>query len=340
MDEAPPEVMASMYKFQTSDQAISDMKRSVAEERWPDALGAAEALLKREPNHAEALRVQAMAKIEGGSQIRFNELSKALVANDALAMAKAWKGVAETSMYKERGRADFERVRAAWLESQENEVRALVRSGRCDEARRLGRLANDLFPQARHRIDDIAGGCRARDNEVAARDKEKENRKEDREVREISPSVSAPAPAVTPASAVAMVTEQPKSMIPESKPMSAEIPKPAPAQATSGPPKNIPYSELEPLRVAGERMPELPGNTKTIMRRDKVDRMLVGLKVCVNDRGVPTTVQMLKRSDYDEVNAKITADIKRWRFKPYVKNGQSYAVCAPVVLNYQLNWTT
>jgi hypothetical protein len=89
----------------------------------------------------------------------------------------------------------------------------------------------------------------------------------------------------------------------------------------------VPAVELEKYRIAGDRRPSLPAGAIRIAMRDRVERFNVGVSLCLSDKGEPTTVKLIKPSVYDDANEKILADVRKWRFKPYLINGQAAPVC-------------
>src|SRR5262249_44689232 len=109
-----------------------------------------------------------------------------------------------------------------------------------------------------------------------------------------------------------------------------------PAPAAAGVPRNVPIAEMEAYRTAGEKLPRLPAGANMIAHRDGVKRMMVGVKLCVSESGVPATASLVKASDYADANERILAEVKKWRFRPYLYNGQPVPVCTATLLNYQI----
>jgi hypothetical protein len=181
-DMSPSMTPITVYRFVSVDQSLIDARRAVAEEKWGEAYAAADALLKKQPNQPEAQKLADQAKLEGPAQVRFLELNKAILANDLAKVVKAWNGLPDGSIYRARGQADYDRIHGAYVDAQEGETRAMVRIGRCDEARRVARVTIDLFPESRARLEDAQASCRPvrsepSPSEVAA-EKDKEKRAE------------------------------------------------------------------------------------------------------------------------------------------------------------------
>jgi Gram-negative bacterial TonB protein C-terminal len=330
-----------MYQFVTVEQTLSDARKAIAAEKWSEASAAADALLKEMPNSAEAKAIGEKARLETPNLVSYQAFTKAAGTNDAIGMAKAWRNISETSLYKERARAAFDKVKTTYVASQETDARAMVRQGRCDEARRVVRVTGDYFPDAKGRLDEIPVGCRPRDDkadktEVAA------GKAADEKVEPAGSTVAPPRASTepTPVAAAAKPDAQklvaaidaPKTAV-ETRPAAA----PAPLRASA---RKIPPSELEALRTGGDKTPKLPGNTKTIARRDGVKRITMAAEVCVGTDGHVSSAQLLKGSDYGEANDAVLASIRQWKFRPYEAGGGAMPVCTGVVLNYAVEGDT
>src|SRR5262245_27161536 len=157
-----------VYQFVGVEETVSDARKAIAAEKWREASGAADALLKEMPNHAEAKTLSAHAKLEMPNQVAYQAFTKAAGSNDAIGMAKAWRNITDNSLYKERGRPAIEKLKTTFVTSQETDAKAMVRQGRCDEARRVVKVTGEYFPDTKTRMDEIPVGCRqtARDDKA------------------------------------------------------------------------------------------------------------------------------------------------------------------------------
>src|SRR5262249_2138643 len=126
----------NIYRFVTLEQSLADARKALQAERWADARGATQALLKEQPGHVEARRIEQQAATELASQPHFEAFTRALALHDNVAIGGHFRGIAETSVYFERARPDYERVRDQWVVLRESEARNLVRAGRCRDAHR------------------------------------------------------------------------------------------------------------------------------------------------------------------------------------------------------------
>jgi hypothetical protein len=311
-----------IYTFVSAEQSLTDARSAFAAEKWVEAQAAAQALLEKQPENAEARTLRDRSKLETQSQTSFTRLNKAAAATDGVALAKAWRDISDESVYKDRARPEFDRVKLKYLATQQNEAERLTRIGKCEEAKRLVRNAADYFPDARAELEAIPVGCKpARDDrprvEVASiKDK---------------PEYVAPAaagseqPAAAPSAGETAPAPAPVKQIVETAP--------APVKVA---PHKIVAADLEALRISGERYPTLPAGAKNIARRDQVKNIQLMAEVCISDGGVPSSVKLVRPSDYNDANEKILADIRHWRFKAYLDGGKPTPVCTVVLLRYSI----
>ena len=333
-----------VYQFVTVEQTMSDARKAIAAEKWSEAAAAADALLKEMPNNAEAKTIGDKAKLEMPNLVSYQAFTKAAGTNDAVGMAKAWRNISDTSLYKERARPAFDKVKTTYVASQETDARAMVRQGRCDDARRVVRVTGDYFPDAKGRLEDIPVGCRPRDDKAEKTEVASAGKATEEKTEPAAPTVAPPrtSPEPTPVAAAAKPDAQKLvASVDASKPAletrPASAAPPAPLRASA---RKIPPSELEALRTGGDKTPKLPGNTKTIARRDGVKRITMAAEVCVGTDGHVSSAKMLKASEYGEANDAVLASIRQWKFRPYEAGGGPMPVCTGVVLNYAMEGDT
>jgi hypothetical protein len=278
---------------------------------------------------------------------------------------RAYRQIAETSVYRERGRPVFEKVGAAYVEAMLADTRNHNRNGRCDDARRVVRVTSELFPDARDGLEQAAAGCRPAKHELLIEVAKMTDKPDDKPGTAIgdAPMASAPLamsaeaprtslsdatpPPIPPPAARPLAAERtfaatvpaaaptnPTRMAPPPSPPPAPAPAPIPAPVLK--PRNIPGAELETLRIAGDKNPSLPAGAKMIARRDKVGTITFAVKLCLSADGVPTSVNYVKSSDYADANEKVLSDIRKWRFRPYIYNGAAVPVCSATLLQYQI----
>jgi TonB family protein len=315
---------ANIYRFVTVEQSLADARKALQAERWAEAHSVAQALLKESPGHLEAQRIEAQAQAEVASQPHFEAFTKALLAKDNVALGAHFRGIAETSVYFDRARPDYERVREQWVVLRETEARALVHAGRCRDAHRVARSANDTFPEMRPRLDLVTEICRPAAGQ---------------EVEPELPSVAA-APVASLTAVPAEVAPAPAPAPPAEPDPPAKVAKvvepPPPSAPPPSRPKLVASIELEKLRLAGEKRPVLPAGANMIAHRDHVANIIVGVSVCLSEAGVPTTVELVKPSGYEDADDKIVTEVRAWRFQPTIVDGRAVPVCTRLIFNYQI----
>ena len=310
-----------IYTLVSAEQALTDARGAFAAEKWVEAQAAAQALLDTQPENAEARTLRDRSKLEAQSQTFFTRFNKAAATTDGVALAKAWREISDESVYKDRARSEFDRVKVKYLATQQNEAERLTRLGKCDEARRLVRNAADYFPDARATLEAIPVACKpARDDRPRAEVASIKDKPEYVAPATGGSDQASPAPATTGDAAPA-----PAKQLVEVAPPPVKV---APRKIVAG--------DLEPLRISGDRYPSLPAGAKNIARRDQVKNIQLMAEVCVSDAGVPSSVKLVRPSEYNDANEKILADIRQWRFRAYLDGGKPTPVCTVVLLRYSI----
>lgn len=328
----------SVYRFVGVEKALKDARKAVEEERWPDALAAAKALLAQQQDHGEAAKIVALAELEGRSQTAFKAFKKALEDHATQLVAQSYQGIDEKSRYHEQARPEYERLRDQWTIAREFETKNLAKAGRCRESARIAHSASDYFPEVRARLEAVANDC----NPASRLDEEP---RQSPPVASLAPVPPAPTPApppVAPPAPAVKPTPPPVTTAAVKPPATTTAVKPPPAAVPAPPavpedkPKAVPAVELEKYRLAGDRRPSLPAGALRIAIRDKVGTITIGVAFCLSVTGEMSNIQMVKQSTYDDANSKIVDDVKRWKFRPYIMNGKPTAVCTRQVFIWQL----
>jgi hypothetical protein len=149
-----------------------------------------------------------------------------------------------------------------------------------------------------------------------------------------APTPSTPPPAASPSAAPASATPPPAA------PPSAAPPPAAPKApaATAAPaqvkPVPIAPSALELQRVAGDTDVHPSKETRSTMIRDGVSSVKGTVRLCVDTVGAVTQTTLTEVTGYDEYDRKLIAAVRGWRFRPYVVNGQTFAVCSTAEFVY------
>jgi protein TonB len=109
---------------------------------------------------------------------------------------------------------------------------------------------------------------------------------------------------------------------------------PPPPPPPPAPPKVVAAAALEPLRIAGvkEIVPDL--DTKAQISADHRERVIATLKLCVDVDGSVFKVTPLKSSGYGAYDARLVAEIKNWKYRPFVVDGKAVPVCTAATFIY------
>jgi len=101
-------------------------------------------------------------------------------------------------------------------------------------------------------------------------------------------------------------------------------------------PKPIAQAMIEGQRIAGNSQILLPANVLTSLRNDRVSEVRANVQLCVNDRGSVASLTFRRSSGRADVDEVITREMSRWRYAPYVVNGETVSACFVVILNYRI----
>jgi hypothetical protein len=153
---------------------------------------------------------------------------------------------------------------------------------------------------------------------------------------EAVPAAVAPAGA-TPAAGAAPVAPAPTPATPLPAPRATPAPSTTVATGVATAVRKVPAGDLEALRVAGTRKPDLAAGAKGIAHRDGVRIVQMAVSLCLSERGEPTSVALKVASEYGDANDKLVADVRRWRFRPYLEDGLPVPVCTAYLFRYQVD---
>ena len=117
------------------------------------------------------------------------------------------------------------------------------------------------------------------------------------------------------------------------------LPEPRPA---AEPPRKRPVrvvraAILEGQRIRGNPQIHPPETARNAMLRDGAQRTQAVVKLCLDTQGAPSAVELVKSSGYTEYDARLRAEIRTWRYRPYrLEDGTAIAVCTSIVFRYEM----
>ncbi len=106
--------------------------------------------------------------------------------------------------------------------------------------------------------------------------------------------------------------------------------------ATTTSPANVDPKSLESLRVRGSKAIAPDDATKAKIAETASRRVVGSFKLCLDDKGVPQAVTVLKPTGYDAYDRKIMREMAKWVYKPYVVVGSAVPVCTAVTFIYSI----
>jgi hypothetical protein len=109
---------------------------------------------------------------------------------------------------------------------------------------------------------------------------------------------------------------------------------PAPQDHSASRPMVVPPNALAQNRVKGNTAIEPDDPTKIEIRKAKLDRVVASLKLCVDVAGKVESVTLLKSSNFEAYDAKLSREIAAWEYSPYQVDGHPVPVCTAVTFVY------
>jgi len=102
----------------------------------------------------------------------------------------------------------------------------------------------------------------------------------------------------------------------------------------SPPPPGVPATQLEGLRISGDKNIVPDDTTKVEISRSDKGKIVTSYKLCLSTDGSVSSVSVLKSSGFPAYDAKIQREMSTWRYRPYVVNGKASPVCTAVTYIY------
>jgi TonB family protein len=73
-----------------------------------------------------------------------------------------------------------------------------------------------------------------------------------------------------------------------------------------------------------------------MISRDRVDRVIGTVKLCVAIDGHVASAKMLQSTKYPDYDATILAAVQAWRYQPYTLDNKPVPVCSTVTFVYTI----
>jgi hypothetical protein len=101
-------------------------------------------------------------------------------------------------------------------------------------------------------------------------------------------------------------------------------------------PVGVDSKYLEPLRIRGSKLIVPDDATKAKIAETDARRVIGSFKLCVDDKGTPADIGVIKPTGYDAYDQKIMREMARWAYKPYVVAGSAVRVCTAITFIYSM----
>ncbi|MBL4632286.1 MAG: AgmX/PglI C-terminal domain-containing protein [Kofleriaceae bacterium] len=105
------------------------------------------------------------------------------------------------------------------------------------------------------------------------------------------------------------------------------------AAPNSTPPKIVPQQAIESKRISGDKQIHPPTDVITKIAHSQ-KRAITVVKMCLDKSGNVNTLSMLKSSGYPSYDTKIKSEMRRWKYRPFLVNGNTVPVCTSVTFIY------
>jgi outer membrane biosynthesis protein TonB len=110
------------------------------------------------------------------------------------------------------------------------------------------------------------------------------------------------------------------------------------APAAPAPMPSVASVAFDANRIAGDKNIVPDDSTKSEMRRRGSDKVIGAFKLCLTASGDIGNVSLIKSTGFTDYDGKIQATIRtKWRYKPFLVNGQASPVCTAVRFVYSQN---
>lgn len=113
-----------------------------------------------------------------------------------------------------------------------------------------------------------------------------------------------------------------------------QAPPPPPPPAVVKP-KVLAQAVVEQQRLAGETNIEPDEMTKRKIERAGKSQTTLKVRMCLNTRGEVSSLTVSRPSGYAAYDSRVRAKMRKWRYSPYLVDGQPAPVCTTVTFIYR-----
>ena len=99
--------------------------------------------------------------------------------------------------------------------------------------------------------------------------------------------------------------------------------------------RHVPPTQLENLRQSGDTAIAPDDMTDVEMQRQGIDKIMASVKLCIDESGRVAHTFVLTSSGFPDYDRKLTAEMRRWTYRPHMINGVPEPVCSAVTFVHQ-----
>jgi eukaryotic-like serine/threonine-protein kinase len=155
----PPQPDAGPPPLTEADKLVIEGQQALGEERWMDATVAAKQALAFDPAHEGAKKLANAAKTEPTNKKVYDDFLRHVRENNVQKIAKDYGKLPETSLFRVKAQAVYERIRDGWVLAHEEEARALAAQKKCSKLAPIQKKVAAVFPESEPKLAEIAKGC-------------------------------------------------------------------------------------------------------------------------------------------------------------------------------------
>jgi hypothetical protein len=155
---APPPAPAPR-PLSAKERAIEDSKKALLEERWNDALVAAQKAQEYEPDNRTAAVLVKQAKTEPQNKKAFDDFMKSVSEQDPRKALGKLAKIPADSLYAKRAKEAWAKLRKEYVAGKTAEAKALADSQACPKIAPIESQVAELFPDDVGAIQEIGKGC-------------------------------------------------------------------------------------------------------------------------------------------------------------------------------------
>ena len=91
---------------------------------------------------------------------------------------------------------------------------------------------------------------------------------------------------------------------------------------------------METRRIAGDKLIVPDQNTKELIHRSDVKKIVGTFRLCIDETGHAESALPMKSTGFAKYDVTILNGMRQWVYTPYLVDGEAVPVCTPVTFIY------